>query len=68
MGLKLSLQYLEILVFQPLSSESSSLIDVYICYSAPKNHWPVVVTFRLGNASVANKNQCNSECSGGYWS
>lgn len=55
MGMKLSLQYLKIPVFQPLASESSSVIDAYVCYSAPKNHWPVVVTLQVGNARVANK-------------
>lgn len=67
MRLKLSLQYLEILMFQPLSSESSSVTDVYICYSAPKKHWSVVV-IQMGNARIANKNLYNSGCSGGYQS
>lgn len=66
MGLKLSLQFLKIPVFQPLPPESSFIIYVYICYSAPKNHWPVVLTLRLGNAKIADKNQCNSGSSGGY--
>lgn len=66
MGLKLSLQYLKISVFQPLSPQSSFVIDVYICYSAPKNHWPVVATLRLGNAWTVDKHQCNSGCTGGY--
>ena len=66
MGLKLSLQYLEIPGFQLLSPESSSINDT-LCYSVSQNSCPVVVTLRLGKAGVADENQCNGGCSGGYW-
>lgn len=65
MGLKLSLQYFEIPVFQPLAFEPSFLVDGYICNSAPRK-WPMLVTLRLAKSRVSSKNQCNSGCSGEY--